>query len=104
MSLFDSLLGQLGGNLDVAGIASKVGIDPATATQAISALGAAHAAPGDTVDTAAQTSGISTDTLNQVLGHLGGEGALGQIASALQNNPQIEQSMLGMASSFFSKS
>jgi hypothetical protein len=39
MSLFDSLLGQLGSNVDVGSIAQKFGVDPETAQTAIAAWG-----------------------------------------------------------------
>jgi len=93
MSLLDSLLGQLSGNVDVAAIAAKVGIDPATAQNAITALGQAHAQEGDTVETAAAQTGIAPDTLNQVVGALGGVEGLGQVSQILQNNPQILSSI-----------
>ncbi|WP_353228681.1 hypothetical protein [Novosphingobium sp.] len=88
MSMFDSILGQLGGNLDVAGIAAKVGIDPAMAQTAISALAGAHSQPGDTVDTAAAQTGIDSGTLGQIAAQLGGEGGLGQLNEMIQSHPQ----------------
>lgn len=96
MSLLDSLLGQLGGNIDIAGIAQKVGLDPATAQTAIAALSQAHGQDGDTVETAAAQSGIDSGTLNQVVGALGGESGLGQVAQMLQSNPQILSTMTGL--------
>jgi hypothetical protein len=97
MGLLDGILGQIGGgNLDVNAIAQKVGIDPATAESAIAALGKAHDEPGDTVESASQQTGVDTGTLQQIVGHLGGEGALGQLSGALQNNPQILSSLSGM--------
>ena len=95
MSLFDSLLGQLGGNLDVAAIASQVGIDPAIAQQAIDALGAAHNQEGDTVDTAAAQTGIDPGTLSQITGLLGGHEGLGQVAQLVESKPQLVSSLLG---------
>jgi len=83
MSMFDGILGQLAGNVDVGNLAAKLGLSPEQVESAIAALGQAHAQPGDTVATAADQTGLPTDTLNAVLGHLGGEGALGGIAAAL---------------------
>lgn len=119
MSLLDSVLGQLGGNVDIASIAQQAGIDPSLAQTAVAALGQAHPQEGDTVETASAASGIDTGTLNSVLGALGGTAGLGQVASALQNNPQILSTIsgfldrdgdgnplndvLGMASSFFGR-
>ncbi|MBU6266213.1 MAG: hypothetical protein KGN34_01650 [Sphingomonadales bacterium] len=119
MSMLDSILGQVGGNLDVAGIASKFGIDPALAQQAVTALAGAHAQPGDTVETAAAQTGIDSGMLGQIASHLGGEGGLGQLSQMLQNNPQAAgllnmldrngdgspiDDVLGMAKGLFGKS
>jgi len=119
MSLLDSLLGQLGGNVDLASIAAKVGIDPAVAQTAVAALGQAHTAEGDTVETAAAQTGLDSGTLNSVLGALGGTAGLGQVASLLQSNPQVLSAvsgfldrdgdgspvndLMGMAKGFFGK-
>lgn len=81
MGLLDSVLAQLGSNVDIANMAQKVGVSPEIAAMAVQALGQAHPQPGDTVQCAAQNSGISADVLQQIMGHLGGEGALGSIAS-----------------------
>ncbi len=88
MSLLDSLLGQAGQNIDVAGIAEKFGIDPATAAQAVAALGAAHAQPGDTVDTASDQTGSDSGTLSGIAQELGGSAGLGQLNQAMQDHPQ----------------
>jgi len=98
MSILDSLLGAAGQNIDVAGIASQVGIDPSVAQTAIAALGAAHGADGDTVQAAASATGIDADTLNQVVGALGGTDGLGQVAQALSSNPDAVKSVLGAVS------
>lgn len=95
MSLFDSLLGQLGPNVDIGGIAQRFGIDPATAQSALAALGQAHNEPGDTVDGAAASTGLDPQLLSGIAQHIGGEGALGQLAQGLANNPQLIQSVLG---------
>ncbi|WP_242098358.1 hypothetical protein [Sphingomonas sp. CROZ-RG-20F-R02-07] len=83
MGLFDGLLGQIAGSTDVANLAAKVGLTPEQVEQAIAALGQQHTAPGDTVAGAADQTGLPTDTLQQILGHLGGEGALGKVAAIL---------------------
>ncbi len=116
MSLLDSLLGQAGQNIDVAGIAEKFGIDPAIAAQAVAALGAAHSQPGDTVDTAAGQTGIDTGTLSQIAQELGGGEGLEQLNQAMQGHPEAAGLMsmfggddsggglLGMAKGLFGKS
>jgi len=119
MSLLDSVLGQLGGQVDLASIAAQVGIDPAVAQTAVAALGQAHVQEGDTVEAAAAQTGLDSDTLNQVMGALGGTEGLGQVATLLQNNPQVLSTisgfldrdgdgspvndLLGMAKGFFGK-
>lgn len=94
MSILDSLLGAAGQNLDVSGIASQLGIDPSVAQTAIAALGAAHGQDGDTVQAASDATGIDADTLNQVVGALGGHEGLGQVAQALAGSPEA-QNLLG---------
>ncbi|MBY0581398.1 MAG: hypothetical protein K2P68_00580 [Sphingomonas sp.] len=84
MGMLDSLLAQVSSNVDIANLASKVGIDPAQAEAAVQALGHAHHAPGDTVETAAANTGLPSDVLQQIIGHIGGEGSLGQFATLLQ--------------------
>jgi len=83
MSMFDSILGQAGENPIVQNLAAKVGLSPDQVAGAVAALTQAHTEPGDTVDSAAQQTGLPTDTLNQLLEHLGGEGALSHLAGAL---------------------
>lgn len=94
MSLFDSILSQVTSNVDVANLAAKVGIDPAMAEKAIAALGAAHPQPGDTVTAAAASTGLDPSVLSQIVGHIGGEGSLGQFAQMIAQNPQAA-SLLG---------
>ena len=119
MSLLDSILSQVGGNVDIASIAGKVGIDPAMAQQAVTALAAAHPQEGDTVQTAAAQSGIDPAMLTQVMSSMGGEGALGQVSQMIQAHPDVVagiskfldrdgdgnplNDVLGMATSFFGK-
>jgi len=95
MSMFDSILTQISSNVDIANLANKVGLDPAMAEKAVAALGQAHAAPGDTVTTAAAQTGLDAGVLSQIVSHIGGEGSLGQFSQLLQDHPQA-QSLLGM--------
>ena len=83
MSFLDSILGQLGNNPTVDGIAAKVGLTPDQVEMAVQALGQQTQQPGDTVQGAADQTGLPQDKLQQVLGHLGGEGGLGSIAGML---------------------
>jgi hypothetical protein len=88
MGLLDGILGQLGGNLDIGGIAGKLGIDPAMTEKAVAALGQAHPEPGDTIEGAAAKTGIDAGTLGSIVEQLGGENALGQINGMLKDHPQ----------------
>ena len=88
MGIFDSILGQVSEHVDVANMASKLGIDPATAEKAIAALGQAHHEPGDTVAAAAAKTGLDTGTLSSIVDQIGGEGSLGKFAQMLKDNPQ----------------
>lgn len=100
MSILNSILGQVSGDdATVQNLAAKVGLSPEQAEQAIAALGKAHTQEGDTVETAAQTTGLPTDKLSQIVQHIGGEGALGQFASLLQGQGGAS-SLLGGLKSF----
>jgi hypothetical protein len=90
MSILDTIMGAVGGSAGqaieqrVAGmIADKMGIDPSMAKMAIDALAKNHTLPNDTVSTAAQETGVSGDIMSQILGHIGGEGALGSLVSQM---------------------
>ncbi|MBA3878632.1 MAG: hypothetical protein C0500_02825 [Sphingobium sp.] len=83
MGMLDGLLAQLGPNFDLTNMATKVGLSPEMAEMAVSALAKAHPQPGDTVATAASSTGISADILQQIVGHIGGEGSLANYASII---------------------
>ncbi len=90
MSILDGIMKQIAGSPDtVASLAAKVGIDPATAEKAVAALGASHVKDGDTVEMAAQQTGIDAGALNGIVSQLGGESALGNIAAQMQDNPAL---------------
>lgn len=88
MSLLDSILGQLGGNVDVGNMAAKLGLDRSVAEKAIAALGQAHQEPGDTIAGAAAKTGLDSGTLGQIVEQIGGEGSLGEFARMLKDHPQ----------------
>lgn len=83
MSLLNGILNQVSETSTVQNLAAKVGLSPDQVEQAVAALGQAHQQDGDTVATAADQTGLPQDKLGQIVGHLGGEGALGPIAAAL---------------------
>jgi hypothetical protein len=104
MSILDGILKNIGGAPDdVVNLAAKIGIDPAMAEKAISALGMTHQMDGDTVTLAAEKTGLSPDILNQVVSAIGGEGSLSNFASMIDKdgdgNPIND--VLGMAKGLF---
>jgi len=104
MSIFDGLLGQVAGNVDIENLATKVGLPVDQVEQAVHALGIAHPQPGDTVETAAAQTGLPTDKLQEIVGHIGGEGALAQFSSLLQGEGRITDKLGSLASGLFGKS
>jgi ATP phosphoribosyltransferase regulatory subunit HisZ len=86
MSILNSILGQVSETATVQNLAAKVGFTPEQVEQAVAALGQAHMSEGDTVTTAAERTGLPQDKLNEIVGHIGGEGALGRFASLLQED------------------
>src|SRR5689334_22896037 len=99
MSIFNDILGQVSDNATVQNLAAKVGLTPEEAEKAIAALGHAHTQDGDTVETAARHTGISADTLSQIVHHIGGEGSLGQFASLIEGQGGLS-AMLGGLKNF----
>lgn len=83
MGLFDNILGAAHDHPTVKNMADKLGIDARQAEQAIAALGEAHTQPGDTVQQAADRTGLDSGTLNQIVQQIGGEGSLARFAQIL---------------------
>lgn len=103
MSMLDGLLGQLGNNSTVAGLAAKVGLSPEQVEMAVQALGQQHSMPGDTVQGAADQTGLPQDKLQDVMGHLGGEGGLGSLAGMLGQGGGEGGGIGGMLGGLFGK-
>ncbi len=103
MGMLDDLLGQVSQNVDVKNLAAKVGLTPEQVEQAIQALGQAHAAPGDTVGTAAASTGFSSETLQQIIQQIGGEGALAKFAALMGEQGGVLGQLGSLASGFFGK-
>ena len=98
MAMLDAILAQVGGGHDLAGLAGKVGLTPQQVESAVAALGRSAPEPGDTAGLAAAKTGLPVEALQQILGHLGGEGGLGQIVGMLEQG-----GLAGLASGFFSR-
>jgi len=96
MSIFDGLLEQVAGNVDIENLATKVGLPADQVEQAVHALGIAHPQPGDTVETAAAQTGLPTDKLQEIVGHIGGEGALAQFSGLLEGEGSITDKLGGL--------
>lgn len=96
MSIFDQILGQISSNVDVKNLATKLGIDASTVETAIAGLAAGHAAPTDTVQTAAENTGIDSGILQQIVGHIGGEGSLASFATMLTQHPDAANVLGGL--------
>jgi hypothetical protein len=105
MALFDDILGKIGDHPEIANMATKLGIDPRLAEQAVAALGEAHQQPGDTVGQAAAKTGLDASVISQIVEHVGGEGSLGQFAAMLDQdgdgNPLDD--IAGFASKLFGR-
>lgn len=86
MGLLDGILGQLGGVDQIGKLAGQFGISEEQVQTAMAALGQAHAEPGDTVASAAAATGLSADTLQGLLGQIGGEGALDKISGMIDRD------------------
>ena len=90
MSMLDGILKQVAGSPDtVADLAAKVGVDPGMAEKAIAALGASHPADGDTMEMAAQKTGLDIGSLGSIVQGLGGENALGDLAGRMQGDSNL---------------
>jgi hypothetical protein len=105
MSILDGILGQVTGNADLTNLAAKVGLSPEHVESAVQALAKYHPMQGDTAEGAASATGLPLDKIQELIGHIGGEGALAKFAGSLDKdgdgNPIND--IMGMASGFLGK-
>jgi hypothetical protein len=96
MGILDGLLGQFGES-DIANLGAKLGLSPEHVEMAVQALAKFHPMDVDTAEGAAAETGLPVDKLQEIIGHIGGEGSLGQYASMLQggNLGDIASNLLG---------
>jgi hypothetical protein len=107
MSILDGILKNIGGAPDdVVNLAKQVGLDPEMVEKAIATLGHTHQLKGDTVELAAEKTGLGTDVLGQIVAAIGGEGSLSNFATILDRdrdgNPVDD--IMDMAKGLFGKS
>ena len=103
MGMLDGLLGQLGQHVDVNTLAQKLGISADQVQSAVAALAQAHAQPGDTAAQAAAATGLSAETVQAIIGHIGGEGSLARYAQMLGEQEGVLGQIGDFASGFFKK-
>jgi ATP phosphoribosyltransferase regulatory subunit HisZ len=105
MAMFDDILGKVGGHPEMVNMAAKLGISPEQAEKAVAALGEAHQAPGDTIQLAAEKTGLDSGVLSQIVEQIGGEGSLTRFAEMLDadDDGSILDDIMGFASRLFGK-
>ncbi|MFC4291906.1 hypothetical protein ACFOWX_05700 [Sphingorhabdus arenilitoris] len=89
MSILDGLLSQVSSNVDIKGLAAKVGLDPAQVEGAVASLAKSHSAPGDTVAAASAETGLDSGKVSEIMEQMGGEGVLGKISTMMQGDDSI---------------
>lgn len=89
MSILDSILSKVGGDATVANLAAKVGLSPEQVESAVGALAQSHQEPGDTVQGAAEKTGLDQGVIGQIVDQIGGEGSLGQYADLIKSDEGI---------------
>lgn len=95
MGILDSALSQFAG-VDIAGLASRLGLSEAQVQSILGALGTVQPDPGNHIDAAAAQAAVSPDKVQQLLDAIGGQDKLDQIVGALSQGGGIESVMSGL--------
>lgn len=98
MSMIDEMLGVLGGH-DVASLAGRVGLTQPQVQSALDALARARAEPGDTAGLAAAKTGLSVESVQAVLSHIGGVHGLDRLIPLLAQDGALS----GLARGIFER-
>lgn len=96
MSMLDGLIGQIGEHVDVANLAAKVGLSPEHVQSAIGQLAHFHTQAGDTAEGAASATGLPLDKIQEIITHIGGEGAVAKFADMLKGQGGVLGQMGGL--------
>ncbi len=88
MGIFDSMISQFGEGMNAQAVADRLDLPTDKVEQAIAALSIAHSQPGDTVATAAASSGLSSVQIKCIVDELGGENALNKLSDLLGKGPR----------------
>jgi DNA-binding phage protein len=86
MDFLNNIVGQLGGTDKIASLARQVGLSEEQVQSAMAALGKAAPQPGDTAASAAQSTGLPLDKLQDLLAQVGGEDALKKVTGFLDRD------------------
>ncbi|MGC6399378.1 hypothetical protein ACNI3Q_02230 [Sphingomonas sp. FW199] len=102
----NAILNQFAGNdATIENLGQKLGLSPEHVQAAVAALAKFHPMDVNTAEGAAAETGLPVDTLNQIIGQIGGEGSLGRFAQVLGDDKSGGiGGMLGdIAGNFFGK-
>ncbi|WP_066479890.1 MULTISPECIES: hypothetical protein [unclassified Sphingomonas] len=94
-----AMLAQLGDHVELANMATKLGLPADQVEAAVASLAKAHVAPTDTLQTAAADTGLGVDQLRQIVEQIGGEGSLTRFVQLLNDESGGGGGLLGQIGS-----
>src|SRR5258708_33366771 len=86
MGILDGLLSQLSDNADVTNLAAKVGLSPEHVEAAVQALAKFHPMDVDPAEGATAQTGLPVDKLQEIIGHIAGQGLRGHQSPLLHSD------------------